>query len=259
MFIHEIFTENFHDGKVRGKSRPGRVKRAGASCDGSVTSLRAKAKKYGGERGKMYHWCANMKGGRKKVSEVNVDTAHDPEELTVKQTFIDYFTSKGYKMLGEGRDQIAFLTPRQTVLKILGFGDEQRERAVEDYVNFFLEHQTNPYYPKIFNTQRFEHKGDSHFIYETEYLEYVANEEDTLDWLETYMDLLARGGPEQAEQFIEEEGIPSEFTEEDVRGVTQATQEIQEKLAGYIVDLSNIENIRRRKNGHLVIVDPISL
>ena len=57
--------ENFADGKVKGKSRPGRVKRAGASCKGSVTDLRAKAKKYGGEKGKMYHWCANMKGGKK--------------------------------------------------------------------------------------------------------------------------------------------------------------------------------------------------
>ena len=59
-------TENFADGKVKGKSRPGRVKRAGASCKGSVTDLRAKARKYGGERGRMYHWCANMKGGKKK-------------------------------------------------------------------------------------------------------------------------------------------------------------------------------------------------
>ena len=57
--------ENFADGKVKGKSRPGRVKRAGASCSGSVTSLRQKAKQ-GGERGKMYHWCANMKAGRQK-------------------------------------------------------------------------------------------------------------------------------------------------------------------------------------------------
>ena len=56
--------ENFADGKVKGKSRPGRVKRAGASCAGSITDLRAKAKKYGGEKGKMYHWCANMKGGK---------------------------------------------------------------------------------------------------------------------------------------------------------------------------------------------------
>ena len=60
------FSENFADGKVKGKSRPGRVKRAGASCKGSVSSLRSKAKRYGGERGKMYHWCANMTSGRKK-------------------------------------------------------------------------------------------------------------------------------------------------------------------------------------------------
>jgi len=58
--------ENFADGKKKGKSRPGRVKKSGASCNGSVTSLRARAKKASGEKAKMYHWCANMKSGRKK-------------------------------------------------------------------------------------------------------------------------------------------------------------------------------------------------
>ena len=58
--------ENFADGKKKGKSRPGRVKKSGASCNGSVTSLRKKAKKASGERAKMYHWCANMKSGKKK-------------------------------------------------------------------------------------------------------------------------------------------------------------------------------------------------
>jgi hypothetical protein len=58
--------ENFADGKKKGKSRPGRVKKSGASCNGSVTDLRAKAKKASGEKAKMYHWCANMKSGRKK-------------------------------------------------------------------------------------------------------------------------------------------------------------------------------------------------
>ena len=62
--IHKM--ENFADGKKKGKSRPGRVKRSGASCKGSVTSLRSKAKKASGERAKMYHWCANMKSGKKK-------------------------------------------------------------------------------------------------------------------------------------------------------------------------------------------------
>ena len=63
--VPESVQENFADGKKKGKSRPGRVKKAGASCKGSVSSLRAKASKYGGEKGKMYHWCANMKGGKK--------------------------------------------------------------------------------------------------------------------------------------------------------------------------------------------------
>lgn len=59
--------ENFADGRVKGQSRPGRVKRSGASCAGSVSDLRAKARKYSGEKGKMYHWCANMKAGKKKA------------------------------------------------------------------------------------------------------------------------------------------------------------------------------------------------
>jgi len=62
----DTVAENFADGKVKGKSRPGRVKRAGASCNGSVTDLRARAKRASGEKARMYHWCANMKSGRKK-------------------------------------------------------------------------------------------------------------------------------------------------------------------------------------------------
>ena len=64
--VSETMNENFADGKKKGKSKPGRVKKSGASCNGSVTSLRTKAKKYSGEKAKMYHWCANMKSGRKK-------------------------------------------------------------------------------------------------------------------------------------------------------------------------------------------------
>ena len=58
--------ENFADGKKKGKSRPGRVKKSGASCNGSVTDLRKRAKNASGEKAKMYHWCANMKSGKKK-------------------------------------------------------------------------------------------------------------------------------------------------------------------------------------------------
>jgi hypothetical protein len=61
-----LATENYADGKVKGKSKPGRVKKSGASCNGSVTDLRRKAKNASGEKAKMYHWCANMKSGKKK-------------------------------------------------------------------------------------------------------------------------------------------------------------------------------------------------
>lgn len=61
-----LTNENFADGKVKGKSRPGRFKKAGVSCKGSVTSLRKKAKNSSGEKQKGYHWCANMKAGKKK-------------------------------------------------------------------------------------------------------------------------------------------------------------------------------------------------
>jgi hypothetical protein len=64
--LSQSLGENFADGKVKGKSRPGRVKRAGASCSGSITDLRKRAKNASGEKAKMYHWCANMKSGRKK-------------------------------------------------------------------------------------------------------------------------------------------------------------------------------------------------
>ena len=66
-FVKQGVEENFADGKVKGKSRPGRVKRSGASCNGSVTDLRARAKRASGEKAKMYHWCANMKSGKKKA------------------------------------------------------------------------------------------------------------------------------------------------------------------------------------------------
>ena len=79
--------ENFADGKKKGKSRPGRVKRSGASCKGSVTSLRAKAKKYSGERGKMYHWCANMKSGKKKKNEDITQSQLDGLEAQIDKAF----------------------------------------------------------------------------------------------------------------------------------------------------------------------------
>ncbi len=82
----EYFEENYADGKVKGKSRPGRVKKSGASCKGSVAELRKKAKKYGGEKGKMYHWCANMKGGKKKSESEEIPEEDAEKKKKVSKT-----------------------------------------------------------------------------------------------------------------------------------------------------------------------------
>jgi hypothetical protein len=66
IFKKQHIEENFADGKVKGKSRPGRAKRAGVDCSKSVSALRKTAKNSSGEKQKMAHWCANMKAGRKK-------------------------------------------------------------------------------------------------------------------------------------------------------------------------------------------------
>ena len=54
--------ENFADGKKPG--RKGLAKRMGVDCTQSETELRKIAKSSTGEKQRMAHWCANMKGGK---------------------------------------------------------------------------------------------------------------------------------------------------------------------------------------------------
>jgi len=67
-FFLQPTNENFADGKKKGKSRPGRVKRAGVPSGASISRLRQIAKTSSGEKAKMAHWMANMKSGKKKAN-----------------------------------------------------------------------------------------------------------------------------------------------------------------------------------------------
>ena len=105
-FVLGMMTENVADGKKKGKSRPGRVKKAGASCNGSVTSLRKRAKNASGEKAKMYHWCANMKSGRKK------------SESYTREQFYNILIESSPQQLEEGiKDQLAKL-PKNLLAKV---------------------------------------------------------------------------------------------------------------------------------------------
>jgi hypothetical protein len=182
-----------------------------------------------------------------------------PDELNVSDALQQYFIKRGYQVAGEGRDQIAFESPRGTIVKVLGIGDSEREDIVKMYVNFFLQHQNNPYYPRIYSTGEFPVNNETYFVYEMEYLTYVSDEEEVLEYIEDLMNALPRG--EQALQaFQQNRPLPKSLPADEVKGLVQATYELEATIGGQApLDLSMIENIRRRKDGHLVIMDPYSL
>jgi GNAT superfamily N-acetyltransferase len=194
------------------------------------------------------------KGGIENLTEIN-----DDDELSVSERIQDYFTDRGYGYLGEGRDQIAFLSPRGTVVKVLGIGDDEREDIVKSYVGFFSRNQRNPHYPRIYNAGDFTVDGETYFVYEMEYLHPVSGEDRVLEYIEDLMDALPRG--EQAlAAFYKNKPRPPGLSEQEVDGLVMATQDLEDFLGGQApLDLRSIENLGRRKDGQIVIIDPFSL
>jgi hypothetical protein len=180
-----------------------------------------------------------------------------PDELSVSDQIQQYFFKRGYELAGEGRDQMAFESPRGTIVKVLGTGDAEREKVVLDYVQFFEQNQKNPFYPRIYNSGYFNIGDERYFVYEMERVNYVANEEVTLDYIEKLMSAVDR---EQGEAFLEKNPVPAEMSEAEIFGLIQATEDMIQVLGGQApLDLTAVENLGRRNNGHLVIVDPYSL
>jgi hypothetical protein len=191
--------------------------------------------------------------------EDQVNELNYPDELNISDALQQHFIKRGYQVAGEGRDQIAFESPRGTVVKVLGIGDHEREDVVKRYVRFFVANQRNPYYPRIYNTGEFSVGDETYFVYEQEYLTYISDEEEVLEYIEDLMSALPRG--EQAlHAFQQNRPMPKSLDPGEIDGLVMATQDLEDHIGGAApLDLSMIENIRRRNNGHLVIMDPYSL
>ena len=189
--------------------------------------------------------------------EANIWEVNYPDELSISDQIQQYFFKRGYDLAGEGRDQMAFESPRGTIVKVLGIGEDEREEVVRRYVRFFEQNQRNPFYPRIYNSGNFTVAGETYFVYEMERVNYVANEEVTLDYIEKLMGAVDR---EQGEQFLQRNPVPAEMNEAEIFGLIQATEDMIQVLGGQApLDLTAVENLGRRDNGHLVIVDPYSL
>jgi hypothetical protein len=193
------------------------------------------------------------------LEDTHINEINDDDELSVSQRIQDYFTDRGYKYLGEGRDQIAFLSPRNTVLKVVGIGEDEREDIVKTYVGFFLRNQRNPHYPRIYNAGDFAVDGETYFVYEMEYLYPVSGEDRVLEYIEDLMSALPRGEAALA-AFYQNKKRPPELSEQQVDGLVFATQDLEDAIGGQApLDLRSIENLGRRKDGQIVIIDPFSL
>ena len=187
----------------------------------------------------------------------HLEEVNYPDELSVSDRIQEYFFQRGYELAGEGRDQMAFESPRGTIVKVLGIGEDEREQVVRRYVRFFEQNQKNPFYPRIYNSGNFTVNGETYFVYEMERVNYVANEEATLDYIEKLMSAVDR---EQGEAFLQRNPVPAEMSEAEIFGLIQATEDMIQVLGGQApLDLTAVENLGRRNNGHLVIVDPYSL
>jgi hypothetical protein len=145
------------------------------------------------------------------------------------------------------------------VVKVLGIGEDEREDIVKSYVGFFSRNQRNPHYPRIYNAGDFTVDGETYFVYEMEYLNPVSGEDRVLEYIEDLMSALPRG--EQAlAAFYKNKKRPPELSEEQVDGLVMATQDLEDAIGGQApLDLRSIENLGRRKDGQIVIIDPFSL
>ena len=73
-----------------------------------------------------------------RIFEINA-----PGELTVPDELVEKFTSRGWQIYGEGRDQIVLGKPNtRYVLKIVGQGSGTRIDQVRDIIAFYRQHQS---------------------------------------------------------------------------------------------------------------------
>jgi GNAT superfamily N-acetyltransferase len=198
--------------------------------------------------------------GAKAMTWQPINEINDEDELSVSQQVEEYFTNRGYRYLGSGRDQIAFRSPRGTVVKVVGIGEEEREDIVKTYVGFFLRNQRNTHYPRIYNAGDFTVDDETYFVYEMEYLNPVSGEGPILEYLEDLMHTLERNGDRGVAAFRQNRPLPSGLSEQQIDGLLVATQDLQDAIGGPApLDLGSIENLGRRKDGQIVIIDPFSL
>ncbi len=95
-----------------------------------------------------------------RINEILNEAKMDPG---VKKVLLQ----KGYKFLGRGQDQDAYLAPDGTILKIFGYergskGFSESQQSFIDFANFCMKNPNNPFLPQFGGWNQFEFNGEKY-------------------------------------------------------------------------------------------------
>lgn len=111
-----------------------------------------------------------------KISEIILESEVLDEFSDVDQMIKPILMSKGYKFLGAGVDQQAYLEPGTGyVLKIFGTQEGSKnftrdQKMFFKWAKFCMKHQDNPFLPRFYGYESFKFSGDMYLQIRTEQL-----------------------------------------------------------------------------------------
>ena len=189
-----------------------------------------------------------------------------------------YLERRGYKYLGKGVDQMAFLEPGTGyVLKVFGTShDETNGNFTEEHhmfkvwVEYCERNKSNPMIPKIFGWEAFEYNDQKHLQIRMEKLSPLdAKLGDGISEMAYYSNI--NSNPEAREKFYQDMMNQTHKHKNVSDLVTKVGKDRLELYWKTLRDLSKLrqqynfgwdtkpDNFMKRSNGDIVLVDPFAL
>ena len=193
-----------------------------------------------------------------RAQEIILKTKQELNESYVDPDIAKILKKKGYRLLGQGGDVMAFLEPGTgLVLKIFGTdtdtkGFTKAQQAFFTWVKYCMAHSTNPFLPQFSGYESFEFKGQTYLQIRQERLynnntaltDYVAM---MVDFIHGSLEDFISSPPPDIVKKIGIKNMPLLYnTFEDIEALTSKH--------GYALDING--NVMTRANGFPVIVDP---
>lgn len=188
--------------------------------------------------------------------------------------------SKGYRPLGKGQDQYAFLEPGTgLVLKIFGTSSKgsqspeltKAQRSFKIFADYCAANPNNPFLPQVYGWEKFIYEGFVYLQIRIERMFPFSGLGDMAELLEAMSDDTGNGNNtrERREAFVDQylkyaadEGAPELFTNlgDEIDLLWKALYDLRDiaDTEGYVLDLHS-GNFMLGSDSHIVISDPFFL